>query len=200
MKKKVYLIGGPPGAGKSTLGTALAVRLGISSLTIDDLVTAVQAVTTPESHPGLHLMWNTHHTDYFTNRSPEELIEDAKKQHRVTWPFIERVVRKHAKAGPPVVIDGWHLWPEHVNALGLDNLWAGWIYANPEVLKEREGNNTVWLAGSSDPERMLENFLARSLWYNDAVREQVIDLKMNVLVQDGTKSVEQLCEEILAGG
>ncbi len=53
---KVFLIGGAPGAGKTTLGSALAARLGITSLSIDDLKTAALAITTPETHPKLHVM------------------------------------------------------------------------------------------------------------------------------------------------
>ena len=43
---KVILIGGPPGAGKTTLGRAVAARLGVVSLTIDDLFLAAKAITT----------------------------------------------------------------------------------------------------------------------------------------------------------
>jgi 2-phosphoglycerate kinase len=197
MKPSVYLIGGAPGAGKTTLGTALAIKLGIASLTIDDLVTAVQAATTPNSHPGLHLMWKTSHLEYFTNSSTDELIADAKRQHDTAWPFIERVIHKHAKGGTSIVIDGWHLWPERVYKLGLENVWAGWIIVAPDVLEAREKKNTAWIEGSSDPDRMLNNFLARSFWYNDAVKEQAAALNMNTIYQDGTRSVDQLCEDIL---
>lgn len=197
MNPKVYLIGGPPGAGKTTLGTALAARLGIASLTIDDLVTAVQAVTRPETHPGLHLMWQRSHTDYFTHSAPEKLIEDAKEQHKVAWPFIQQVIRKHERNGAPIVIDGWHLWPERVKALNLSEVWAGWIYIDPAVLQGREEKLTDWTAGSDDPERMLENFLARSFWYNETMRQQATAYGFTVLKQDGEVSVAQLCDLVL---
>ena len=197
MNKKIYLIGGAPGAGKTTLATALAIKLGIRSLTIDDLVTAVQAVTTPSTHPGLHLMWNTSHTDYFTNNSPHKLIADAKKQHEVAWPFIESVIQKYANQGISIVIDGWHLWPDCVAQLAVKNLWAGWIVIAPEVLEERERNNIAWVQGSTDPDRMLTNFLARSFWCNNAVKEQATSLKMNILFQNGNRSVDELIKSIM---
>ncbi len=105
--------------GKSTLGAALAAALGLTSLSIDDLVTAVQAVTTPESHPGLHLMWRTSHLDYFTEGPAGRLIDDAIRQHAAAWPFIERVIRQHAQGGSPIVIDGWHRGEEALRAAGL---------------------------------------------------------------------------------
>ena len=36
---RVLLIGGPPGAGKTTLARSVAGRLGFLSTTVDDLVT-----------------------------------------------------------------------------------------------------------------------------------------------------------------
>lgn len=195
---KVYLIGGAPGAGKTTLGSALATRIGGTSLSVDDLMTAAQAVTTPETHPDLHVMRHVPHLEYFTNSSAAQLQADATRQHEATWPLIERVVRKHAGSGSPIVIDGWHIRPEWVRGLGLATVWAGWIVAAEGVLEEREGRNRGWLEGSSDPDRMLANFLSRSLWFNALMREQVPALGMHLLLQDGETSVEEHCDLVLA--
>ena len=167
----VFLIGGAPGVGKTTLGSALAARLGITSLSIDDLVIAAQAVTTPETHPGLHVMRKVPYLEYFTNSSVDQLKADATLQHEVTWSLVEQVVRRHAKWGPAIVIDGWYLRPSKVAQLKLDNVWSGWIVASASVLEERETKNVEWLHDSEDPKRMLENFLARSLWYNDLIKQ-----------------------------
>ncbi|UCC53638.1 MAG: hypothetical protein JSV68_06615, partial [Anaerolineaceae bacterium] len=124
---KVFLIGGAPGAGKTTLGSALAARLGITSLTIDHLKTAAMAITTPETHPGLHVMSKVPSLEYFTNSSLEQLIADATLQHEAVWPMVRQVVRKHALWGSPIVIDGWYMRPNWVAQLKLANVWSGWI-------------------------------------------------------------------------
>ena len=197
MKTKVILIGGAPGTGKTTLGSALAVKLGITSLSIDDLRTAAQAVTTPESHPGLHIMRGMAYQEYFTNSSLEQLKTDATAQHEAVWPVVKRVISKHADWGSAIVIDGWHLRPDKVAQLELDNVWAAWIVVTDSVLELRERKNVNWLRSSSDPEKMLENFLARSLWYNELIRELARDFQMNILLQDGEKSVEELCRQVM---
>jgi hypothetical protein len=148
VKTKVILIGGAPGTGKTTLGTALAARLDTTSLSIDDLLTAAMAVTTPESHPGLHFKKGVPFQEYFTNSSLEQLKTDATLQHETAWPMVKR-------------------------------------------------KNANWLRGSSDPEKMLENFLARSLWYNELIREQATELQMNILLQDGERTVEELSQQIM---
>jgi adenylate kinase family enzyme len=93
-KPSVLLIGGAPGAGKTTLGRALAARLDATSLTADDLLTAAKAVTTPNSHPGLHVMTAVNSIEYFTTTSVDQLTADATVQHEATWPAIEKVIRK----------------------------------------------------------------------------------------------------------
>jgi 2-phosphoglycerate kinase len=197
-KVSVFLIGGAPGVGKTTLGCALAAKLGISSVTIDDLMTVAQTVTTPETHPGLHVMRKVPYLEYFTNSSVDQLEADANVQHEAAWPHVKSLILKHAKWAPsPIVIDGWHLRPGRVAELNLQNIWSGWIVISPSVLMEREKKNLEWLQGSSSPERMHENFLARSLWFNDLIKEEAASLQMNILPQTGDVSVDDLCNMIL---
>ena len=198
ISNKVILIGGAPGAGKTTLGSALAVKLGVNSLTIDDLVTAVIAVTTPETHPGIHALRKGPHTEYFTNSTVDELIADATLRHEATWPMVARLIQKYTYLKRGIVIDGWHIRPEWVAQLQLPNVWAGWLVIDPTVLEARERKNDEFLEGSADPERMFANFMGRSLWYNNLIKEQAGALQINVLYQDGTKSVDDLCQLVLA--
>jgi 2-phosphoglycerate kinase len=196
-KPTVFLIGGAPGAGKTTLGKALAASVDATSLTADDLLTAAKAITTPASHPGLHVMTATDSIEYFTTSSVDQLIADASLQHAATWPAIDKVIRKHATWGPPVVIDGWFLRPKKVAELDLDSVLSFWLVADPAVLEERERRNVEFFGRSADPERMLRNFLGRSLWYNELIRQQATDLGLHILKQDGSASVEALCATAL---
>lgn len=195
-KPKVILIGGAPGAGKTTLATALVARLGMTSLSIDDLKTAAQAITTPQTHPKLHVMSRAPAVEYFTNSTIEQLKAEATQQHEAVWPMVERVVGAHATWGSPIVIDGWHLRPSWVAQLNQKNVWSGWIVTTAEVLRARE-KKLAWYQESTHPDRMLENFLARSLWYNDLIREQARQQGMTILPQSGNMSVEQLCDLVI---
>ena len=165
----------------------------MTSLSIDDLMTAAKAVTTPESHPGLHVMSAVNYIEYFTRSSVDQLKADAAVQHEATWPAVEKVVRNHSTWGSPIVIDGWALRPDKVSRLDLDNVVSFWLVATQSVLEEREKKNVDFFRDSPDPERMLENFLARSAWHNDLIKEQATELRLNILHQDGQASVEDLC-------
>ncbi len=196
----VYLIGGAPGVGKTTLGAALARRLGFTSLTVDDLVSAAQSVTTLQSHPKLHILRKLHYLEYYTNSDTNRLCADADIEHKAAWPIAASVIRKHVRNGAGIVIDGWHLRPDRVAALQaeISNIWAGWLIAEPNVLVERESNNRGWLEGSTNPDQMLDRFLARSLWFNEMIENEARSMGMHVFHQTGNKSADQLCDEVLA--
>ena len=192
VERRVLLIGGPPGAGKTTLGRAIAAAMGFASLTVDDLAVAARAVTSAETHPALHPMAGVGHTIYFTQGPPEKLIADSVALQNALWPAVERVVRAHATVKDSIVIDWWLLAPELVARLNDAKVASIWLHIAPDVLEERERANTEFLDGSADPERMLANFMRRSLWRNDLVASQARRLGLPVLHQDGRASVADL--------
>jgi len=193
---KVILIGGCPGAGKTTLGRAVAANLDYASLTIDDLLGAVVAITTDDSHPGLHVMNKPNYTEYFTNSPVEKLIVDATIQHEALWPAVERTIRNHATWGRPIVIDGWHLRPEWTQSLDLDRVSVHWIVIEPDVLEARERNNADFVSESDNPQQMLSRFVARSLWFNELIEAQAKSRGDQILRQDGTQTVDDLCRQV----
>jgi len=197
-KPTVILIGGPPGAGKTTLGRALAAKFDATSLTADDLLTAVKAVTTPHSHPGLHVMTTVNPVEYFTTTSVEQLIVDAGTQHEAAWPAIKAVIGKHASWGPSIVIDGWFFQPKYVAKLGLEGVMSFWLVVAPTVLEERERRNMEFFGQSANPEQMIRNFLGRSLCHNELVRQQAMEFGLSILNQDGSASVDDLCALAMA--
>ena len=192
-----YLIGGPPGAGKTTLGMRLARDLERSSLTIDDIRTGLLAMTTPDTHGDLHLIGMPDAWTYFTETDPETMIDHAFAQHTSLWPAVERVLRKRHFNQQPIVMDGWHLIPHLVSESELDSLRPFWIDIDHGVLEQRERNVWDFYAKSNDPERMFSNFMYRSTTWNDRMAAAARALGLPVLEQDGTRSVEDLVNEVL---
>ncbi len=171
--------------------------MGFVSLTVDDLVVAARGVTTPETHQALHPMAGIGHTRYFTDGPVERLIADAEAMQDAFWPAVERVIRAHAAAKGPIVMDWWLLAPHLVAALEVDNVASLWVHIDPHVLEQRERTNSDFLAGSDDPDRMLDNFMSRSLWRNQFVSAEAQRLGLPLLHQDGTLRVDALVETAL---
>lgn len=191
------LIGGPPGAGKSTLGRGLASRLGFGSLTGDDLLVAARTLTTARSHPAFHYGDGQGHVHYFTEGPGERLVADALAREEAMWPVLKRVISSHLASGDPVVIDWWLLRPTTVAALEDERIHSFWLYIDPGALWDRERKNTGWMEGSVDPDRMLDHFMFRSLWRNELVAEEAEDLGLPTLRLSGGEPVDAIVQRVL---
>lgn len=196
-KHSVLLIGGAPGAGKTSLSLALGMRLGVSSMSFDDLQAGIRGLTSPDTHPDLHRTGRGHHVRYFTDTDPSEIRLDAITENTAMWPGIERTVRRRANVGPSAVIDSWMLRPSIVNTLDVPNVHSVWIHIDEHVLEQRERENAAFLTGSNDPERMFSNFMDRSRWWNNLIVTEAEAAGATVLHQDGTVSVDTMVDRVL---
>ncbi len=79
-----------------------------------------------------------------------------------------------------------------------DKIDSNWIFISPGALEKRERKNVEFLRGSSDPEKMFQNFMARSLWYNGLFKKEAEEFGMTVIQQEGETAVDVLCDAILA--
>lgn len=194
---QVVLIGGAPGAGKTTLATAVAAELGWRWTPGDDLATAMRGVTSPETHPALHVAAGGRHVEYFTAGPPEKLVADARALQDQAWPGFALLARFHAKYGPSLVTESWTFSPGNVAALEHDRVHGVWIVIDPAILDEREQPPPGYVDPSDDPVRRRANFMHRSLWCNRFVEEEATRLGLPVVHQNGSKSVTDLVAAVI---
>ncbi|WP_285633295.1 hypothetical protein [Lentzea sp. NBRC 102530] len=136
----IALVGGPSGVGKSRLSYPLAQRHGAALVEVDDLVVAVQSMTTPEQHPDLH-HWLTH--PYHDGLSAEHVVERQVALAEALVPALDAVVRNHLDAGDRVVVEGDYVLPSFCARWAATGRVAGVIVHEP------------------DEEQVLANYLAR---------------------------------------
>ena len=124
----VLVLGGPSGAGKTSVSYPLALRYGVAICEIDDLCITAEALTTPEQQPDLHY-WNTH--PEATDLPPDKIMEHFIKMCRALAPAVSAVIANHLETNMPVVLDGDYALPEQFAAVS-ERVRAVFIYEPDE--------------------------------------------------------------------
>ncbi|WP_203896979.1 hypothetical protein [Virgisporangium aliadipatigenens] len=110
----VTLICGASGVGKTSVARPLAMRWGVPLAEADDVVTALLALTTPQSHPVLHRS--------AMGRPPEEIVAHLLAVSAALAPGFRAVVADHVTFRQRVVMEGDWLTPDLV--AGIDGAGA----------------------------------------------------------------------------
>jgi 2-phosphoglycerate kinase len=157
---RVLLLGGASGTGKTALSYPLARRYGVPIVEVDDLVEALQAMTTPEQQPILH-HWRTH--PEAAGYPAERIVELQIAVARALRPAVDAVVANHVGTDTPVIIEGDYLLPgplpERVRAVFVHEPDVAQLVENYRLREPSAGDQRVraevsarygaWLAGEA---------------------------------------------------
>jgi 2-phosphoglycerate kinase len=163
--KKVILIGGSPMIGKSTIAISLAVKLLYSCISTDDIGEILQTIS------AISPMHGQNYLDYYTCTEKPKLIQDIIEYHKKIEPAIHKLIKIHSTWGSPLIIEGWALYPNQFLE-NDDNIFTVWLIADKHLLSNRLRKNIGFYIGAKEPEKMKENYLYRSEWYNDKILKQ----------------------------
>jgi 2-phosphoglycerate kinase len=116
----VYLIGGPPKCGKTTLAKALSKKLSIpwiSADTLQNIVWAYMSKTERKSaFPHVELKGVTNDETYSKNK-PQEIVQAYIKQGKTTYAAIRIVTETYLTDQDDIIIEGYQVTPEIVNKI-----------------------------------------------------------------------------------
>ena len=151
----IYLIGGPPRCGKTTLAKNLSKKLGIPWISSDTLeVVAGEYMTQAEwdeTHP--YSIAHTSNNAFYAEFSAKEIIDLIKAQSLATQPAVAMTALCAFKDQMDYIIEGYHITPKFAAKLikqyGQDNIKAVFlIKTNAEKLTVDATQNPVandWL-------------------------------------------------------
>jgi 2-phosphoglycerate kinase len=104
----VLLLGGASGTGKTRVAYPLARHFEVGVAAVDDLVTVLERMTTPEHLPALHF-WESHPDPGSISASDIQL--QGTEIMQVMMPALEAVIENHLEESTPVVLEGDFIHP-----------------------------------------------------------------------------------------
>ena len=191
---RVLAIGGTSHVGKSTVGRAIAERLGFVHMSTDGLA----------RHPGRP--WRTlerdvprHVAAHYRLLSVPELVESVLAHYALLWPRIARLITTYADAdiGAGLVLEGSAVWPGRVAELAAPRTAAVWLTADDAVLRERMYASSGYAAATEAERRLIDAFLARAQRFQ-AVMVDEVD-RLGLVRIDAGRDVAGLVRTISGG-
>jgi 2-phosphoglycerate kinase len=119
----IYLIGGPPRVGKTSLADALAKRISLPYFTLDH-VTSVISPYIPEQEYVIKLPLrvareetNFSNDVFYAKYSPEQIVDIYLRQAETYWPGVENFIRYAIEDDHDLILEGWQLLPHLLQAV-----------------------------------------------------------------------------------
>ena len=115
MKKRndwrVLIIEGNSGTGKTYIAQKLAEKYQVSCLLVDDIRIAIQQITTPATHPNLHVFM-TYAPEQWNNS--EKIVADWKRVGNGMIEPLRAIVEHHviARDAGRIILEGDGIVPE----------------------------------------------------------------------------------------
>lgn len=116
----VYLIGGPPKCGKTTLAKALSRELSIPWISADTLQNIVWAYTPSDKHAALfpHSYLRGEDTDeFYATHSAKEIVESYIAQGKTTYDAISMMAETYLTDKDDFIVEGYQVTPEIVDRI-----------------------------------------------------------------------------------
>ena len=193
---RVVLIGGTSNVGKSTVGRAVAERLGFAYRSTDLLA----------RHPGRP--WRTperevpaHVAEHYGSLTVDELITSVLAHYERLWPRIRTLIASHAAqdgAGAGLVLEGSALWPARIAGLDVPHTAAVWLTADEAVLRARVHAGGRYEAATDEERALMDSFLARTERYQSLMVEALDELGLDRIDAGAGRTVAVVVESVLA--
>ncbi len=193
----VYYIGGSPCSGKSTVAEALAQKYDMTYIKIDDYLEEHIAKGAEKGYE-ICLKQTRMSPEQVWMREPEVQCQEELQFYHEVFEFVQEEI-KAAPKDKLVIVEGAAFLPELMQGLKLPK--ERYICMTPkkdfqiEHYKQREWVPYV-LEGCSDKAQAFANWMERDVLFAEAVRKQCEAAGYVSLVTDGSRSVEEVTEQV----
>jgi hypothetical protein len=196
----VYWIGGGSGAGKTSVARRLADAHRLRLYSTDEVMSDHARRCPPDEGPELHRFLAMDMDERWVRRSPEEMLETFHWFRGEGFSLIVEDLLGIVGEGP-VVVEGFRLLPSLVEPLLGRRGRAVWLLPSPGFRRAafaRRGSQWRIAGRTSDPERALDNLLARDRMFTDRLRREVERLGLTAIAVDGGIDEHELASRVAA--
>ena len=156
----IYLLGGPPRVGKSTISRTITEKHGINVVSTDSLGAVLENVLNPEAEPGLFIVsrLNEMTVDDRINlmaKNPIERINYQIEENRAVWKAVTPFIQREKEEGRDVMVEGVAILPELVSQ--LEDVTCRVVFIGNQGSKHKENiqksakeNAHDWMQNASD--------------------------------------------------
>jgi 2-phosphoglycerate kinase len=137
----LYLIGGPPRTGKTTLAEALTQRTSLPYLSIDHIAQVIIPYIPEPDHATrlplrVAIQEAAYSNDAFCRQySPEQAVALYQRQAATVWAGLEHFIKYALNAYHDLIIEGWQIIPSRLRSIvkGRDHVRVVFLYKLREL-------------------------------------------------------------------
>jgi 2-phosphoglycerate kinase len=164
--RRIFLIGGAPTAGKSTVARALARSLAIPWISTDQIRRIMRTATTRKENPGLFGPEGYDAQRFLMEFSPEQIVELEYAQAEAVWPGVRRFITADHVWNEGFIVEGVNLLPHLIASdFKSDPAIQSLFLIDRDLARTRQVifNRGLWHQAASYPDSVKEREVS---WVN----------------------------------
>ena len=192
----LYMIGGSPCSGKSTIASLLARQYQLLHIKLDDLVEEMMSQASADSQP-ICLLRQDRNPEQIWMRNPEEMADEEWRFYEEIFPYVKSYLIQNQNR--PLLVEGAVLLPHLVKKLECPA--SSYLCLTPTAdFQKKHYRQREWvpyvLERTTNPEKAFENWMQRDILFAQMVRKEAMKLGYSSLMTDGSQSKNQTVEEV----
>ena len=190
----LYLIGGSPCSGKSTIAAHLAERYQLIPIKLDDLVEGFTQAARRDGAP-ISTLRENRTTDQIWLREPAAMAEEEWAFYEEIFPYLRQYLAENRDK--PMILEGAGCLPHLIKSLNMD---LSYLCLTPTAdFQKEQYAKREWvpyvLQNSSHPQLAFDNWMKRDILFAKRCRKEAERLSYPQLLTDGSRRIEEMTEQ-----
>ena len=187
--KKIWWIGGSPGAGKTSLAKALGEKYNLYVYHCDEHYKQHIACSTQKEHPTIHRLAPMSE-DEFWMRPVEQQYTDAIEFYQEEFKIMMNNISVLLHQESSIIIEGTIVMPQLLTELNIPKERAIWLVPTSDFQRKQHLTRGDWvyniLSQCKNPSVALENWMQRDEIFAQNIINICIDKALPCYIVDGS--------------